>query len=152
MKQIGSHWMDFHEIWYLSIFRKRVQKIKVSLESDKNKGYFTWRPTYEYTFDHISRSSYNEKCFRKKIVDKIKTHVSGSITFSPGNPAFWYKVEKYCRAGQATDGNMVHAHACWIPNATNTQSEMWYSLLFHCNNGCTNVPQYYVIRTLLVLL
>jgi len=27
-----------------------------------------------------------------------------------------------------------------------------YSLLFHCNNGCTNVPQCYVIRTLPVLL
>ena len=24
-------------------------------------------------------------------------------------------------------------------------------LLFHCNNGCTNVPQCYVIRTLPVL-
>jgi hypothetical protein len=23
----GSHWMDFHEIWYLSIFRKSVEKI-----------------------------------------------------------------------------------------------------------------------------
>jgi len=22
----------------------------------------------------------------------------------------WDHVEKYCRAGQATDGNMVHAH------------------------------------------
>jgi len=22
MEQLGSHWMDFHEIWYLSIFKK----------------------------------------------------------------------------------------------------------------------------------
>ena len=29
---------------------------------------------------------------------------------------------------------------------------MQYSLLFHCNNGCINAPQRYVIRTLPVLL
>ena len=31
--------MDFREIWYLSIFRKSVEKIQVSLKSDKDKGY-----------------------------------------------------------------------------------------------------------------
>jgi len=41
MEQLGSQWTDFHEISYLKIFRKTVQKIQVSLKSDKNKGYFT---------------------------------------------------------------------------------------------------------------
>jgi len=31
MEQFGSHWADFHEITYLSIFRKSVEKIQVSL-------------------------------------------------------------------------------------------------------------------------
>ena len=39
--------------------------------------------------------------------------------------------------------------ACWVTSATNTHSE--YLLLFYCNNGCTNAPQCYVIRTLPVL-
>jgi len=39
----------------LSIFPKYVQKIQVSLKSDKNNGYFTWRPTC--IFDYISLSS-----------------------------------------------------------------------------------------------
>ena len=43
-EQLSSCRTDFHEIWYLGIFRKCVEKIKVSLKSDKNKGYFTWRP------------------------------------------------------------------------------------------------------------
>jgi len=30
----------FHEIWYLSILLKSVQKIQVSKKSDKNKEYF----------------------------------------------------------------------------------------------------------------
>jgi hypothetical protein len=38
MEQLGSHWTDFHEIWYLSIFRKPVQKIQ-----------------YQYKFMIISR-------------------------------------------------------------------------------------------------
>jgi hypothetical protein len=48
VEQLGSHWTAFHEIWYLGIFRKSVEKIQVSLKSDKNKGYFTWRPICIY--------------------------------------------------------------------------------------------------------
>jgi hypothetical protein len=35
MEQAGSHWMDFHEICYLSIFQKSVEKIQVSLNQTK---------------------------------------------------------------------------------------------------------------------
>ena len=52
MDQLGSHWTDFHRIWYSSIFRKYVEIIQDSLTSDKNNGYFTWRSIY--IFDHIS--------------------------------------------------------------------------------------------------
>ena len=52
MEQLGSHGADFHEIWYLSVFRELVHLIQVSLKSDKNNRYFTWRPIY--IFDHIS--------------------------------------------------------------------------------------------------
>ena len=38
--------------------------------------------------------------------------------------------------------------ACWIPKATNTPSEYVTFVLFHCKNGCTNAPQFYVTRTL----
>jgi len=43
----------------LNIFRIIVEKIQVSLKSDKNKGYFTWRPIY--IFDHILLSSFFER-------------------------------------------------------------------------------------------
>jgi hypothetical protein len=32
MQQLGSHWTDFREILNLSIFRKTVEKIQVSLK------------------------------------------------------------------------------------------------------------------------
>jgi hypothetical protein len=41
MKQLGSQWTDFHEVLHLSIFLKSVQKIQISLKSDKNNGYCT---------------------------------------------------------------------------------------------------------------
>jgi len=57
--------MDFHKILYLS-FLKSVKKIQVSLQFDKNNGYFTWWPIY--IFNHISfNSSYSEKCFRQTL-------------------------------------------------------------------------------------
>jgi len=36
-----SRCKDFHEISFWGIFRKSVEKIRVSLKSDKNNGYFT---------------------------------------------------------------------------------------------------------------
>jgi hypothetical protein len=54
MEQLGSHWKDFYEIWYLSIYRKSIDDIKVLLKSAGNEGQFTWRPIY--IFDQISHS------------------------------------------------------------------------------------------------
>jgi len=41
MEQLGSHWTDWHEVSYLSIFRKFVENVPVSLKYDKNNGYIT---------------------------------------------------------------------------------------------------------------
>ena len=55
MKQLGAHRADFHEILYLNIFRNSVEKIQLSLKSDRNSRYFTGRP--KCSFEHISLSS-----------------------------------------------------------------------------------------------
>jgi hypothetical protein len=38
MEYVGTHWTHFHEMRYLSIFRKSVGKIQVSLKPDMNNG------------------------------------------------------------------------------------------------------------------
>ena len=55
MEQLGSHWTDIHEIWCRNTFRKRAEKIQVSLKSDKNNEYcseerhkFFYRISYNY--------------------------------------------------------------------------------------------------------
>jgi hypothetical protein len=53
--KLGSHWADFNEIWYLSVFRYSIEKIQVSLKSVKNNEYFVWRPVNIY--DNISLNS-----------------------------------------------------------------------------------------------
>jgi hypothetical protein len=51
-EQLGFRWTEFHEILYLSIFRKPAQKIQVLLKSDRNNGYFN---EDQYTFLIITR-------------------------------------------------------------------------------------------------
>jgi hypothetical protein len=41
MEKLGLHKANFHEILYLCIFLTSVEKIQVSIKSDKNNGYFT---------------------------------------------------------------------------------------------------------------
>jgi len=41
MKPFGYHWKNFHSIRYWNIIRKSVQKIHISLKSDKKNRYFT---------------------------------------------------------------------------------------------------------------
>jgi hypothetical protein len=64
MEQLGSHWTNFREIWYLISFRKSVEKIQIWWKSNNNNRYFMgWKP--KYVSDHISlNSSSNGKCFQ----------------------------------------------------------------------------------------
>jgi hypothetical protein len=36
MEQLGSHWADIHEVWYLKFFQKSVENTKIPLKSDRN--------------------------------------------------------------------------------------------------------------------
>jgi len=62
-EQLGSHWTEFHAIKRLGVFRRSVEKIQVSLQSDNNNGHFTWRLMHIYNI--ALNSSYSEKCFRQ---------------------------------------------------------------------------------------
>jgi hypothetical protein len=129
MEHLGSHWTEFNEIWYLSIFLKSVEKIQISLKYGKNNGYFTWRPIYIY--DHISLSSYkNEKCFIKKLQIKSKHTYCFQWFFLNKKNAVWVVW-------------LIHI-AYWIPDATDTRSKCVHLLLYHGYNGCVNWPQWYV--------
>jgi hypothetical protein len=99
MEQLCSHWIDFHKIWYLSVFKKSVGKIKVSLKSDKNKRYFTWRPIHIYPRIIISRSVFLRI---RNVSDKSCTE-NQNVHFRFNNflrksRRIWHNAEKYGRA------------------------------------------------------
>ena len=57
---------------------------------------------------------------------------------------------------EETDNKIIRRirYACWIPETTDYRLLTQYATLtaFPQNNGCTNLPQCYIIGTLLVLL
>jgi hypothetical protein len=70
MKQVDSPWKDFHEIWYLRIFRNSVDKIEVLLTSDKNNSTLH---EDQFTFwSHFAEFFLEWKVFRIKVVEKIE--------------------------------------------------------------------------------
>ena len=100
--------------------------------------------------------------FYIKLVEKTKTHILRSITFSRKSCRLWDNVEKYGGAREAEE-NMAHARCMQdkrgytrarkrLHSQTHTHTHMHALLLFHGNNGFVNARQWNVIRTLLVFL
>jgi len=63
-----------------------------------------------YFLSYLSHFFLEREIFQTKVVKKVKTHISSSETVFRKSCRLWDNVEKYCRAGQATDDNMAHAH------------------------------------------
>jgi hypothetical protein len=152
IEQLGSHWTDFHDAWYLNIFQKSFEKIPISLKSDKNNS-----TLYQdvCTFMIISPSvPLTMRMSRIKVVEKVKTHIACSITSFRKSCLFWDNVEKFGRSGQATDNNIIRLTriACWITKATDTHSDYIILIAFPWQKMVTrkrlNVT---FIRTLSVL-
>ena len=78
-----------------------------------------------------------KKCFRKKLVQKIETHILCEITFYE-NSVIYEMMWKYSGPRQDTMTIWRMRNVCWIPRATNTHSGSVKLNAFHCKNGCTN--------------
>jgi hypothetical protein len=105
---------------------ENVEKIKGSLHSDKNNGYFTWRPMHIYDKTSLS-SSWNEKSFRQELRENLNTHFMFSIPPPPHQQScrLWDNVEIYGESREVTDNSIIRRTriACWITKATDTNSE-----------------------------
>ena len=111
----------FYDIWYLRIFRKSVEKIQVSLKSDKNKDYFKLKPIHIFILSRSvllrMRNASDRSCRANQ-----NTHFIFSNFIFRKSWLLWDNVEKYGRAGQAICDNMAHVH-CMLDTDTNTHSE-----------------------------
>jgi hypothetical protein len=59
---------------------------------------------------YLNQFSLEWKMFQAKVVEKIKTYTLCSKNIFPKIVPSWDKVEKYYKAGKATDDNMAHAY------------------------------------------
>jgi len=89
-----------------------------------------------YFLAYLTQFFLEWEMFQTEVVEKVKTCILYSVTFSWKLCRVWDNVEKYCRAGQATN-DMLDTWGYRHPLE-------YIILLFHCNNGCTNVPQCYI--------
>jgi len=105
----------------LSIFRNIVEKIKVSLKSDKNN-----RPTrhfLSYLAEFLER-----EMLQTKVVEEIKTHFvfSNFLRNRAVYEIMGKNIVERCRPQLTTWRILI---ACWINKATHTHVK--YLLLFH---------------------
>ena len=68
--------------------------------------------------------------FQIKVVEKIKTHISHSITFLRKSWSWWDNMEKYGTARQATDDNIKRRMraASWITKAADIRNTYCFSM------------------------
>ena len=87
-----------------------------------------WRGPYMKTYiqlwQYLAQFFLQWWMFQTSSVEKIKTHISCSVTFSRKSCRLWDNVEKYCTSWQATD-NIIRRmrFVCWILKAIDTHSE-----------------------------
>jgi len=111
-EQLGSHWTDFHEIWYLNIFLKN----EFWLKSNKNNG------TDIHSCSYFTQFFLKWEMFQRK-VEEIKTHFMFSNFIFENRAVYeirWKNTVSPCQP-QMTIWRM--RNACWIPKTTSTHPE-----------------------------
>jgi hypothetical protein len=97
------------DIWVF--FDNLLRRIQVSLKSEKNNGYITSRHFWSY----LARFFLEWEIFSDKICrENQNTRFMFNNFFPQKSCRLWDNVAKYCRAGQATDDNMAHAHCMLV--------------------------------------
>ena len=117
----GSNLTDFHEIWYLRIFRKSSEKHQVSLKSERNNGTLHQR-LCTFTISRkillIMGNVSDESCRKNQ-----NTHFTWNTFiyyfFFFENPTVYEIMWKNIRARNATDDNIIWSmrFACRITKA-----------------------------------
>ena len=122
---LSSHWTNFHETWYLSIFAKKksVDKIQVSWKSDSNNRCFTCSPIYIY--DHISlRSSRmkndSEKIRRENRKPKLTFYIK--YNFAEDRAVCEKMSKNIVEPGRPQVKIQCLRIACWVPKGVRARA------------------------------
>ena len=103
----GRIFMKFH----LRISRESVEKIQVSLKSNRSNVHFTWRLlTTVCLWLYLAEICLEWEIFQTPVAEKLKTHVLCPVTFSRKSCLLWDNVEKcQIQTGHRRQCNMAHS-------------------------------------------
>ena len=103
----------------MSIFRKPVEKILVSLQSKTTTTGTLHEHQYIHFWSYLVQFFLEWEMFQTKFVQRIKTHVLCSVNYFRKECRLWNNMDR--ARPQMTMWLM--RSACWIRKATNTHSE-----------------------------
>jgi len=115
-EQRDSYWADFHEISYLSVSRKSVEKIEVSLKSSGRQ----WRTLYVKTCWPYFAQFFPE---RESCKENQNTHFVFNISFLENRAVYEIMWKHIVECGRSRMTIWRMSVACWIAKATNTHSQ-----------------------------
>jgi len=149
MEQLGYHWTDFQEIWYLSIFWKSMKKIQIPIKSDMNNRYLH-EDKYIYFLLYLAQFFLEWEMFQIKVTKKIKTCTSCSIMLLQKSSHLWDNVGKHGATREATGDNLIWCMwiACWLNKVTDTYLEYVILIAFPWQHWCLNVTFIYTLTVL----
>jgi hypothetical protein len=120
---------EFSWNWYLRNCRKSVEKMHVSLKSDKNDGYFTRRPMYIYDSPSMN-SSQSDKYFGQNCRGNQNTHFRFNNFFPRKSFRLWDSVEKYGRVIDRPHGIIWRVRfACCVNKARDQTHSEWSTVV-----------------------
>jgi hypothetical protein len=97
MEQLGPHNANFHDNWYLCIFFSKICPQNSSFNKIWHEQWVLYKKDNIYV---LLNSSWNEKCFRQKLLIKSKQTFYVQYLYFRKSLRLWDE-EKYCRVGQA---------------------------------------------------
>jgi len=124
MGKLCSRWTDYHEIWYLSIFWKNLLSISSFVKIWQELGILHMQTDIHF-WSYLLHFFPEWEMFQTKVVEKIKTHILCSITFSFFRKSRVYEIiwKNIVERSRPQMTIWLMRIACWITEATNTHSE-----------------------------
>ena len=122
MEQFCSRWKDLYDILYLGIFRKSVEKIQVSLKSDKSisiscEGQYTFLITSRSVLPRMRNAS------DKSCRENQNTRFMSNNVFFENRAVYEIMWKNIVVLGKPQITIWSMRIACWVPTATNTHSD-----------------------------
>ena len=127
VEQSGCYWTNLDEIVHLRFFSK-ICRGKFKFRQNVTRITST---LHEYLSISVIKARWillKREMLQMKVVEKIKTHILCSVTFSRKLYLLWDNLEKYGGAREATDDNVTRRklYACFVTQDTRTNTQRYY--------------------------